>query len=142
MYHSSILPCCHPVPFTKELNALYFTELCNRVKWRAGQRRAELQLPPEPRDDIWTPGVARWCHDELARTCGVRLDEPALERYRRSAHRRDAATANLTRCLETSYDVRREDIRPARLQQQRQAAASERGTPAADRPLGSTSWAS
>ncbi|XP_037086391.1 uncharacterized protein LOC119107123 isoform X2 [Pollicipes pollicipes] len=119
-YQPSILPCCHPVTFTKELNALYFTELCNQLKWRADRRRedtARLLLPPEPRHDIWTPGLAGWCRDELARACGTLLDEPALERYRRAMHRRDdgdAATANLTRCLETTYGVRREEVRPPR----------------------------
>ncbi|XP_037071303.1 uncharacterized protein LOC119092446 [Pollicipes pollicipes] len=137
VYHSSILPCCHPVAFTKELNALYFMELCNRLKWRAGRRQADLLLPPEPRPDIWTPGLARWCRDELARTCGTLLDEPALERYRRAAHRRDdgdAATANLTRCLETSYDLRREEIRPTRLQQQAGTKYPQQERPAGGHP--------
>ncbi|XP_043247597.1 uncharacterized protein LOC122394654 isoform X2 [Amphibalanus amphitrite] len=111
----SILPCCHPVPFTKERNALFFTELCRRLSWRADRSSAEtasLHLPPEPRPDIWTPGLAGWCADELWRACGVQLDEPALEKFRRAAD--DPPTRNLTGCLEGTFGVRRADVRPPR----------------------------
>ena len=125
----SILPCCHPVSFTKERNALFFTELCRRLSWRADRHRADtaaLHLPPEPRPDIWTPGLAGWCADELWRACGVRLDEPALERFRRAAD--DPPTRNLTGCLEGSFGVRRADVRPPRGVELAAASASEKQT--------------